>query len=293
MAFSDFNNNYTGQYHQYPVYTMDLAFEGEFKRFLPMPDPEEVFAYAMMGLPKIFPLTNEPITIDSPVSVADALVSAVTEIEMDMGCNLSEVTHFHSQDYIEGMFERNYTGIKLHRWPATEITQVVVKYPHTNVPNTQLYQSYTVPPSWVYLKRNKMNVVAGQGAMSITTNSSANVSPPFGFLAARGGAGWRSWQPGVIEVVYKAGFSHDKLPAMVADLIRTWAAQRYLSDIVPVLFPYNSVTDSIDGISQSVGINVTQLITERTERLEKKKLEQKAAFKKAFGNTIGRMFAGA
>src|SRR5690242_9022694 len=113
--------DYKYNYHTYPVYAEEMSAEGAFKRFMPFPGPKEVYDFVLMGLPKVFPLTKEPITV---AMVEPYLNSAITEIEMELGCNLSEVTHFHSEDYIDGMFTNNYQGMRLQRWPATEIVDV-------------------------------------------------------------------------------------------------------------------------------------------------------------------------
>ena len=289
MSFNDFDKEYKDQYHQWPVFSQESSHEGAFKRFVPMPGPVEVFQFALLGLPKIFPLTQELISVDSPVSIADYLTSAITEIEMDMGCNLSEVTHFHSEDYIDGMFSANFSGIRLQRWPAVQIDQVTLKYPHANTKN--VYQTYTIPKPWVYLRRNKMNIVASIGSVSINTDASSFAAG--GLLTYVTGFARGAYNPGFIEVVYRAGFHHDKLPSMVADLVKTWAAHRYLSDIGPMLFPNSSVNVSIDGVSQGVTFQVQQLIQMRLTELDKKKAELKSAFKKQFAKTMSMSFIGA
>jgi len=118
MTYVDYNRKYDEDWNLYPVFAQDMSTEGAFKRFMPMPMPKEVFDYALMGLPKILPLTGERITpeglcdadgnITSDISIADYLTSAITELEMDLGCNLSEVVHFHTEDWIEGMDNNNY-----------------------------------------------------------------------------------------------------------------------------------------------------------------------------------------
>ena len=171
---SDLIKEYGKQYHTYPVHTQGDSYEGAFKRFKPLPAPHEVYEYALMGLPKYFPLTNEPI----PVEIAeDALVSATTEIEATTGFNISEVTHFQSFDFIDGMFTNNYTGIKLPRAPATKIISIQIKFPHTNNRDAEIYQTYTIPPSWIFLRRNKLNVIAGVGTVSLQAGSPSVATP--------------------------------------------------------------------------------------------------------------------
>ena len=57
--------------------------------------------------------------------------------------------------------------------------------------------------------------------------------------------------PGAVKVKYRCGFEDDKLPAAVAALISAQASLDILSMLGPLLFPYNSVSVSIDGTSQS------------------------------------------
>jgi hypothetical protein len=167
-----------------------------------------------------------------------------------------------------------------------------LKYPHATNSDDQLYAEYTFPRGWISLRRNKINVVASVGQIFPTFGGGGAISDPGGLYTYLTGFDNGSWRPNAIEVIYKAGFDHDKMPAVVADLIKTWAAHRFLTDIGGPLFPNNSVNVSIDGISQSVGLDIQRLIGERVSKLEEKKEQQKRAFQKAFGQTIGMSFIG-
>lgn len=279
-------NDYKYANNVYPVFCEEMSIEGAFKRFSQFPGPAEVYQLALFGLPKVAPLTGEPITQDM---AAPYLESAVTELEMALGCTISATTRYHSDDHIDGLFERNFMGIRLQSWPATEIVSVQLKYPHTNT--TSVYQRYTIPPNWVYLRKNKMNIVAAVGAVTVSTDNSAMVSAG-GLFTYITGFGRGAYQPGTIEIVYKAGFEHDKLPSSVADLIKTWAAHRFLVDMMPILFPTSGVTDSIDGVSQSVSYNIHTTLANRIEMLEKKKQELSAALVKQFSKTLKTTFIG-
>lgn len=279
--------DYKYQYNTYPIFAEEFSHEGAFKRFSPFPGPKEVYDFALMGLPKYFPLTKEPITVDM---VEPYLNSAITEIEMSLGCNLSEVTHFHSEDYIDGMFTNNYQGTRLQRWPATEIVDMKLKYPHTNTQN--VYQRYTIPAPWIYLRMNKVNVVAAIGSVTVNTDNTSLVTAG-GIFTYITGFGRGAYQPGTIEVVYKAGFKHDKMPSNVVDLIKTWAAARWLSDLIPVMFPTSGVQVSIDGVAQGVTYNIQQLLTDRLAKMEQKKKELSESLKKQYARTIKMSFIGA
>lgn len=279
--------SYGYQYHTYPVFAEEMSHEGAVKKFERMPGPKEVFDMAMRGLPKKYPLTGEPI---EQSEVEPYLSSAIAEIEMKLNCNLSEVTQFHSEDYIDGMFGGNWMGINLRSWPATEITQVQFKFPHANTQST--YQTYTIPAPWIYLRRNKMNVVAGVGAVTASVDNS-NIASAGGIFSYISGFARGAYQPGTMEVVYKSGFKHDQLPANVADLVKTWAARRFLIEIFPVLFPTSSTNVSIDGVSQGVTYGVTQMLVSKLEMLDKKILDLTASLKNQYGKSVAVSFVGA
>jgi hypothetical protein len=271
---------YGSVYNTYPVFSADDGFEPSTKRLSGVPQPRDVFEYALMGLPKVFPLTNEPIT---PEHVRPFLESAIVEIEMSLGFNITPVQHWQSFDYIDGMFEANFHGLKLERWPATKVVSVQLKFPHTQVTNP--YQTYTIPSGWVSLRRNRINVIAAYGAVSVQTDST-NVVSAGGIFSYITGFARGAYQPAVIEVSYAAGFENDRVPTVVSDLIKTWAAWRFLTDILPIMFPYSSVSTGIDSVSQSASIITPQLLSTRAQELEKKKEQLSTALTKVFGRTI-------
>jgi hypothetical protein len=272
--------SYDYNYHTYPIHAEELFTEGAFKRFTTFPTPQDVYNYALMGVPKVFPLTQESIPLDL---ATNALESAVTEIEMEMGMSLSPVTKKYSEDYVDGAFSNNFMGIKLPGWPATKIIQMQLKFPHTNTPST--YQRYTIPPGWIYLKKNNVNVVAAMGSITVGVDNESLVSAG-GIFTYITGFARGAYAPGTIEIVYQCGWDHDKLPSNIADLIKTWAAHRMLPDLIPILAPNSGVSVSIDGVAQSTQYNLAQLLTQRVQMLEQKKKEIMASIVKSFGKTI-------
>jgi hypothetical protein len=281
----DVNTIKTGQDEllSYPVWSKDYQFEGAFKRFKPMPTPTEVYQYALLGLPNIFPILNEMI----PLSYAeDALESAISEMEMSMGMDISPVIHYHSEDYIAGKFGSNYSGISLFRWPATKILKVSLKYPFAG---PTPYQEYVFPGSWIYLRKNKMNIIAASGSIAMTSQpGSVGSAGLFSYFTGLG----TNYAPGLMEVAYQSGFDHDNLPSALTDLIKTWAAHRFLTDVGPLLFPYSSVNVQIDAVSQSVGITLQTVIAAKIAALEAKKKELAHAVKNQYKNNISKTFLG-
>lgn len=298
---------YGNQYHTYPVITSEdgLSYEGAMRRFKAFPTPDDVFRKALLGLPKKLPMSHEELVVDD---CAPFLESAITEIEMSMNMNVTPVDHYQHFDYIDGMFESNFFGMNLERWPATKINRLMLKYPHamtrsvipgqdpSSTPNpsglSNAYQTYSIPPGWIYLKRNKINVVAAFGAVTVSTDASA-VANAGGIFSYITGFGRGSYQPGMIECWYSAGFPVDKLPATVWDLIVTLATIRFLEDIFAVLLPYSSVNVSIDGVSQSASLNLAQMLLQRMQFLKDQYEKKKAAINANFGKTLKMSFIGA
>lgn len=275
-----------GIYHEYPVNAQEMSKEGAVKRYTHMPTPDEVFDYALLGLPKELPMTNERMT---PHLVAPYLESAMSEIENKYACNLTPVVHFQSEDNIDGMFYNNYMGIKLLRWPATEVIKVTYKFPHTNT--ASVYKTYTIPSQWIYLQKNKINISASVGSVRPNSNTQ-NVITTGGLFAVVTGMNPGFWQPGVIEVIYKAGFENDRVPCSVAELVKVWAAKRFLANVAPVLFPTSSVNVSVDGIGQNVGYAIQRSLAQRFEYLDKIEKELSASFKSGFGQTMQISYIG-
>lgn len=282
------NQSYTVQYHTYPVFTADdgLSMEGAQQRFRSMPTPKDVFDRALIGMPKVFPLTGEEI---EPSDTATYLQNAMTEIEMSLNINITPVEHSQSFDYIDGMFSSNFSGMKLERWPATFVESLTLKFPHTQTKSP--YQMYTIPPAWVALRRNRINVVAAFGAIEVTTDQT-NIATAGGLFSYITGFGRGPYQPAMIECVYTAGFEADKLPNTLHDVIVTLAALRFLEDVGIALFPVTSVGLAIDSVSQSATI-VPNLVAQKIELLRNQYTQKVNALTRNFGRTLKMAFIGA
>lgn len=278
--------DYKEQYHTYPIYSKDLGFEGSTKRFRTMPTPEDVYSIALMGLPKYFPLTNELIT---PAMCAIFLENAISEIEMSLNIDVTPVQHDQSFDYVDGMFTSNFTGMKLERWPATKITDLKLCFPHTQTQSK--YQTYTLPAAWVALRRNRINVVAAFGTVTVHTDTGA-VATAGGLFSYITGFGRGNYQPAMIECTYVAGFENDKMPNTIWDLIVTLAALRFLENIAAPLFPFGGVSVAIDAVSQSATVPA-QLLAQKIQSFKDQYAQKVNSITKHFGRTIKTSFIGA
>lgn len=268
----------TFPFHQYPIFAEEMSIEGSFKRFESYPTPKQVYDRVLMGLPKVFPLTGEPIPLEL---AADSLNSFTSELEMKTGCNLSEVTHFHSIDWYPDM-HLNYSSVQLPQWPATQIISYEYKFPHVN--STDNYKVQQLPANWLSLRRNRLSVIPGAGTVQTTHVTGSSYPIGYGVNGAIGHV--NAYKPQAVQIIYKAGFPNDHLPAMLADLIITGAAADMLMDLLPVLAPTSSVSTGIDGVSQSAQLNLSQTLTKRLEDLQNRKNEQLSVFKGHFSQKL-------
>lgn len=281
----DPTQNYEQPYHTYPIFSSVDGFEGSMKIYETFPTPQDLIDYGLKGLPKRYPLTGEPITVKD---VERYVTSAVSEVQMDLGCDIMPTQHWQSFDFVDGMFSSNFTGLKLSRWPATKVLNVRFKFAHTQT-NTP-FQSYTLPAAWIALRRNRITVAPSYGGMIVQQTADTNAAGVFQYITgfARG-----AYHPAMIEAQYVAGFDHDMFPAILKDLILTVATIRMLTDIGPKLFPYQSASVSLDGISQSASLPGPAYLLQTIEALKLKRAELTASFTKYFGRTLKMAFVGA
>jgi hypothetical protein len=279
---------YVDPWNTYPIYSRDESFEGAVKRYTHLPTPTDLINFALKGMPKVYPLTKEPITQED---VESYLTSAFTEIEMGMGMDLSPVERFHSVDYVTDMFEANWCGIRLPHFPATQVLKLSIKFSHAVTATPFL--EYVVPANWVLLKLNKVNLAASTGTINVRQGGGTDAVSAIGLFSFVTGFARGNYQPNIIEVQYVSGFAPDKVPAVVADLIKTVAAIRMLSDLGPLLFPFSSTSVQIDGVSQSAGLPGPRLLEAKVQALREKRAELESAIKSHFGRSVNWSFIGA
>lgn len=279
QGVQDYNS--PGTFRQYPIEARDLdGIEGAFKRYTSLPAVKDLREVGLFGVQLIAPHVYRTITDDY---LSRFLTSAMNEVEMSQGMILSPTEFFHSVDYVEGMFESNWTGIKLPKFPTTSVMNVSMKFVHTYT--TKPFTDYELPASWLALSvYGKLNIIADTGAIGATYDSGGYATAG-GYFLAMANYNVQGYRPGAVEVRYKAGFENDRVPAIVADLVLTVASLRLLQDISPIIAPFAAVSVGIDGVSQSASL-VPNFLLARISQLEQKRREQQNAITKAYGRTI-------
>lgn len=283
----EIDQDYLTYYHTYPIYSCENGFEGASKRFVASPTPTDLINFALKGLPKVYPLTGERIAVED---VEYYLTSAFVETETSMNMDITPTEHYQSCDYVPDMFGANWSGVKLSRFPATQILSVKLKFPHTQTVDPII--EYVIPASWLILRNGRMNISASFGNVVVSQGGDSQGYSGIGMFSFMAGFARGQYQPAVLQIQYISGWQLDKMPAIVADLVLTVAAIRMLNDLGPVLFPFRSTSVSIDAVSQSAQLPGPQLLLGRIQALEIKRKQLENAIMSNLGKNIKMAFIG-
>jgi hypothetical protein len=266
--------------HTYPVFARDIqGTEGAVHRFMHFPTTADLRKIALFGMSRLVDKTQLEEVDESFLDMY--LASAIVSIEQQMGMDITPQTCTESFDWTEGILSSNYSPLKLTRWPATLILSMKLKFPHTQ--NTSARYEWEVPPNWLMLRGNLMQICADFGALKLRVNQKGLGAIMYGFGFAQNLGNYR---PNAIEVIYQAGFPEDKFPATLFDLIITTATINVLTDIGPMWFPYNSTSVTIDNVTQSTSLPGSQFLLNRIQQLQAKQKTLIRAIQGAHGNII-------
>lgn len=250
--------------------------EGAFKRYDTLPNIEDVRKFALVGLKRLVPDIDDILTDDY---LKLFLSSAMAQLEMEMNMFISPCEQTVSYDYIEGLFGPRFTGTAVKQFPVTAILSVKLKSVHTQTDNP--VNLLDIPPNWISFRNRRLNIMADLGNIRTQSGTAGGALVPFIGAYAHG-----PWRPNALEVQMKVGFPEDKFPVILKDLILVQTSIGLLNDIIPILFPFNSTSVAIDGVSQSSGLPGPQFLMTRIGMLEKLRDQKKAAIKAALGQSL-------
>jgi hypothetical protein len=232
--------------------------EGEvsFSRVGPLLSPERFKKKFLFGVPMKAALTGEEIDMED---LKDFLYDAISEVEMQCRIPVSPVTIVDKFDF-EVSNDRMFSERQLTRHPVIKVTKLAALWP-----GRQEGQEYLFPTSWVSVQADSGLVQIVPNSADVQTNADAHfvTSMPYRAMVLGHATQW----PNMWRIEYQAGFEHDKIPHAVNSLIGTIAALQLLSQMGPAIFPMNSVSIGLDGLSQGSGSPGPQWLAGRIQDL--------------------------
>lgn len=276
--------SYSGGFLNYPINVKNDTdknnVEPAFRRFDTFPNIKDVRDFSMVGLSRLVPDVHELITDDF---IKLYLTSAINEIEMSMGLFLSPVEQSVIYDVVEGVFGPRFSGQQIQYYPVNQILSCKLKAVHATSDNP--VNTMDIPPNWITFRNRRFNILADLGTVRTQSGTSGSALAPY--LASYG---FGPWRPNAIEIQLNVGFTEDRFPAIVKELVIIKTSIGLLNDIIPILFPYSSTSVALDGASQSAGLPGPQFLMTRIGMLEKLYDQKKAAIQGALGQSLKMTF---
>lgn len=227
-------------------------------RFCELPSPADMRKRKLFGIPLCSSLTGEEIADDT---IQFYINAAISELEHMLDIYITPVKFREKHDYRRHEFTWNYNYLKVDHAPILEVTKVELSFSN----DTQVDGFVQFPLEHVHTmpQEGVLQLVPAFGTSLSGFLLSAFSGTQFHALRATGITNF----PGGMRVEYTAGFAPDKIPYAVCEAIEAIAAVNLLSEMGPVLFPQNSTSIGIDGVSQSVSTMGPNFLNQRIKDL--------------------------
>lgn len=232
------------------------------ERFSPLPTALNIRQRKLFGIPLTSSLTGETLSDDT---IEFNIKAAISDLEHTLDIYITPVKFYEKHDYKRDMFMWSYCLIKLNHNPILNVEKVELSF--TNDQTLPGFVQFPMEHVHVMNQEGTINLVPAFGTSLSGFLLSAFSGSQFHALSAMGVTDF----PGGIRVQYTAGFEMDKIPATISQLIETMTAINILSLMGPVLFPMNSISVGIDGVSQSSGSSGVRHFMERIDLLTKER----------------------
>jgi hypothetical protein len=240
------------------------------ERYLSLPTATSVKNGELFGIPLISALTGQTLP-DS--TIENFIIKAISWLEHELGLFITPVSHNEKHDWDSVFWTQQFAHFKVFSTPLLDVQALTIKFgnvaeavPFLNIP-MEFIETTPFDGSVRVVPAAGMNM--GSFLMSIFSG---------GFYSAVL-LGWGTYFPGAVNIQYRSGFEQDKVPAIFVDLIEKKAASLLLSTLSPILFPHQSVSIGIDGVSQSVGNSGVNFLSKRIQDLQDQIQSQLASAK--------------
>jgi hypothetical protein len=253
---------------QFPIWATNQ--EETPMRYDSLPTAQTLKDGLLFGIPLTSALTGQTL---SDETLDRFIREAISEIEHTLDIYITPVTFKEKHDYNREMFQWSFAYVKLNHPNVINVKRVALSF------NNNFEQNVAVdfPLEFVH-------VMPQEGVIQLVpaTNTSIGGYVLSAFSGIQYGAIWLTNilnYPGSLRIEYTAGFECGKVPALITALIQTLAAIRVLSTLGPILFPYNSVSVGLDGVSQGTSTMGPAFLRQRIDELNKIKEDQMNAAK--------------
>ena len=221
----------------FPVRAADGGEEPGFARLEPLVTPKQLQDTYLFGLPLQSVLTRAKMTNEA---IQSFITRAVSRVEHEAKIHISPVKFQEMHDY--NLFDyQKWDFVQLNNWPILQVESFRGQYPFSD-------QFIEFPTDWIscYNEFGYIQLVPKNGSFSqFLITRDASLLP----LILGGRMRW----PQLWEITYVAGFQLDQIPAILNELVGTYASIEVLRILNRVLF-LGSHSIGIDGVSQSVSL---------------------------------------
>jgi len=208
--------------------------EPGFSRLEPLVTPKELRETYLFGLPLRSVMTRQE--MQDP-AIQKFITRAVSRVEHEARIQVSPVKFADRHDY--DLFDyQKWNFLQLNHWPILQVESFRGEYPFTS-------EFIEFPTDWIVTQNETgiIQLVPKNGTFSqFLITRDASLLP----LILGGRMHW----PQLWVVTYVAGFELDKIPAIINELVGTYATIEVLRTLNRVLF-LGSHSIGIDGVSQS------------------------------------------
>ena len=256
----------TNQVQPFPSWSID---QNGADRYMPIPTAADMRRRSLFGIPLTSRLTGETVQDET---LEDYIKQSISEIEHELDLYITPTQFQERHDYDREMQFWSFGYLKVHHSPILNVNKFQLTFNN----------GQTGAPPLVDLPLEFIHVQPQDGSVQLVPAQGVSIS---GFVASvYSGLGYHAFNtqaithwPGAVLIEYTAGFPAGQIPALLAGLIESLAAYKFLSTLGPIFFPYSSVGISIDGTSQSVGTLGPAFLQQRLSELEKIIQQQKEA----------------
>lgn len=248
----------TNEVNPFPSWAID---QNGANRYLPLPTAEKMKKQSLFGIPLTSRLTGETVTDET---LTTYIIESISEIEHELDLYITPTQFQERHDYDREMQFWSFGYLRLHHSPILNVNKFQLTFNNGLANGVPLVD---MPLEFIHVQPQ-------DGTIQLVPANGVSVS---GFVASvYSGLGYHAFNsqaishwPGAVLVEYTAGFPDGKVPALLVGLIENLAAYKFLSTLGPILFPYSSVSISIDGTGQSVGTPGPAFLQQRLSELEK------------------------